>query len=100
MAAISTSGSAGTAATTVTLTAPHTRVRVYNRGTVDLWLRLDGTAAVAAGDENLVVQSGQNDSFIVPTVSRFDQGSGTSEPTSVSISVIATAACPFTVVGQ
>lgn len=47
---------------TITLGAA-TAVRIINRGTVDIFLSLDGSTPTVAGAETLVVPAGQSETF-------------------------------------
>lgn len=58
--------------TTVTLDKDYDSVEVLNRGTVDLWLRVDGVDPVVAADDTYVCVGGGFVILPVPTAGSTD----------------------------
>lgn len=87
-------------ALTITLGAHYDRLRIWNRGSAELFVRLDGTTAVVGADENYVIPAGKDDVFFNIANAAQNQSGPGALLTSTSVSVISTAACPVTIAGN
>lgn len=94
--AISGTTTANTASS-VSLSAAYPRIRIFNRSTAEMWVRVDGTAATVAGDDCFFIAAGKDDYFNVPANMAYSQGGPLGQPTSTTASIISTAAAAYTV---
>lgn len=83
----------GTAADAITLTQSNPTLTFINRGSGTLYVRVDGTVAVAAADNNYVVPSGFTVAIPIPQPATVLG----SNPPGVTASIIAATALAYSV---
>lgn len=94
-----TSADVSTTASTLTLSGAMAVVTVINRGTTGVvWVRTDGTAAVAKADENYPVLPGLPAKVQVSTRT-WDQGQGTTQPDTTVSAITETGTNGVTIIG-
>lgn len=95
-----TTAATSAVAANVSITGVYGRVMVSNSGTVPVYARTDGTAAVVGGDDCDVVLAGTEKILGVTAAEIYDPGNPTTTaPTSTAVSVISASASTVTITG-